>query len=53
VAAAVGGQLHDPSYELGANSYLTKPVDFGRYMEVVSSAGAYWGRFNVLPSALR
>lgn len=38
------------SYQLGANSYLTKPVDFDRYMEVVSAAGAYWGRFNVVPS---
>jgi two-component system, response regulator len=30
------------AYELGANSYVVKPVDFDAFMEVVSSLGMYW-----------
>jgi two-component system response regulator len=30
------------SYKLGVNSYLIKPVDFGRFVETVSQAGLYW-----------
>src|SRR3954465_1526469 len=29
------------SYKLGVNSYLVKPVDFGKFMEVVLNAGMY------------
>jgi two-component system, response regulator len=34
------------SYKLGVNSYLVKPVDFSRFIEVVSEAGLYWGVLN-------
>lgn len=30
------------SYELGANSYLRKPVDFERFVEAAKSVGMYW-----------
>lgn len=30
------------SYELGANSYLVKPVSFSGFMESVARAGLYW-----------
>ncbi len=30
------------SYELGANSYVRKPVDFDEFSEVVKSLGTYW-----------
>ncbi len=30
------------SYELGANSYLRKPVDFDRFVEAAKSLGMYW-----------
>jgi len=30
------------SYELGANSYIQKPVDFEQFREKVKSAGLYW-----------
>jgi CheY-like chemotaxis protein len=29
-------------YELGANSYVQKPVDFGLFRETVQLIGAYW-----------
>lgn len=29
-------------YALGANSYVVKPVDFGRFTETVQRVGAYW-----------
>jgi two-component system, response regulator len=30
------------SYNLGANSYIQKPVDFDRFRETVKSIGLYW-----------
>jgi two-component system, response regulator len=30
------------SYELGANSYVRKPVEFDRFAEAVKSLGLYW-----------
>jgi two-component system response regulator len=29
-------------YNLGANSYIQKPVDFGQFRETVKSVGLYW-----------
>lgn len=30
------------SYNLGANSYIQKPVDFDQFRETVKTAGLYW-----------
>jgi two-component system, response regulator len=30
------------SYQLGANSYIQKPVDFDQFRNTVKSAGLYW-----------
>lgn len=30
------------AYQLGANSYIVKPVDFSRFMEVVTQIELYW-----------
>lgn len=37
------------SYELGVNSYIVKPVDFDKFLEMVSQVGLYWSLVNKLP----
>jgi CheY-like chemotaxis protein len=37
------------SHELGVNSYLVKPVEFGSFMDVVAQTGLYWAVLNRLP----
>ena len=37
------------SYQLGANSYVRKPVDFARFAEAVRHLGMYWVLLNELP----
>ena len=36
-------------YELGANSYVVKPVDFEAFQKAVSNLGLYWMIFNQQP----
>jgi CheY-like chemotaxis protein len=38
------------AYALGANSYIVKPVDFEKFLEVVSNMITYWLVLNELPS---
>ncbi len=38
------------SYDLGANSYIRKPVDFVRFVDVVKNLGLYWLVLNETPS---
>jgi two-component system response regulator len=37
------------TYELGANSYIQKPVDFDLFRETVHTLGEYWLRMNLAP----
>ncbi|HEX3739140.1 MAG TPA: response regulator [Terriglobales bacterium] len=37
------------SYNLGANSYIQKPVDFDQFREIVKSTGLYWIVINQHP----
>jgi len=37
------------SYKLGVNSYIVKPVEFKRFIEVVGELGLYWLLLNESP----
>lgn len=41
------------AYDLGANSYIVKPVDFSRFMEVVAQIELYWCVTNEPPRRRR
>jgi CheY-like chemotaxis protein len=36
-------------YQLGANSYIVKPVDFARFTKAVSEVVLYWALLNLVP----
>jgi two-component system response regulator len=37
------------SYRLGVNSYVRKPVEFGKFVETVGKLGLYWLLINETP----
>ena len=39
------------SYQLGANSYVCKPVEFAEFIEAISNLAAYWVLVNKVPSS--
>lgn len=41
----------DRAYELGAASYVVKPVELGRYIEIMTTLEAYWIQTVRLPTA--
>jgi two-component system, response regulator len=36
-------------YKLRANSYVQKPVDYSKFMDIIGALGTYWGSINVSP----
>lgn len=38
------------AYELGVNSYVTKPIRFDEFAKVISELGLYWMMLNVPPT---
>ena len=43
----------DRAYELGANSYLVKPVEFSEMVNLIQRFEAYWTELNRIPSSPR
>ena len=41
------------SYNLGANSYIVKPVDFKKFMDSVAEVGLYWMLLNRPPNNIK
>jgi CheY-like chemotaxis protein len=41
------------SYELGANSYIVKPIDFVKFHQVIQQITLYWLILNEQPSMKR
>ena len=37
------------SYELGANAFVVKPVDFQNFIDVIKQIGVFWALINELP----
>jgi CheY-like chemotaxis protein len=40
------------SYQMGANAYVVKPVEFAAFMEAVRQIGAFWAVVNETPPAV-
>lgn len=41
------------SYDLGANSFVRKPVDFTEFLEAAKNLGVYWLVLNQAPASVR
>jgi len=39
----------ETAYDLGANSYIIKEIDFDKFLEIAGKVEDYWCRLNVLP----
>ncbi|MBZ5695849.1 MAG: response regulator [Acidobacteriia bacterium] len=53
LTSSVEEQDRMQGYDLGANSYVRKPVDFNQFIEAVRQLGLYWLILNQPPPARR
>jgi len=53
LTSSVEEQDRIQGYDLGANSYVRKPVDFNHFIEAVRQLGLYWLILNQPPPARR
>jgi CheY-like chemotaxis protein len=55
VVLTASGEAEDvqQSYELGANAYVRKPVDFTQFVDTASIIGRFWVGANELPLTAR
>jgi len=51
VMVTSSSEEHDllQSYQLGANAYVVKPVDFSQFIEAMKQIGAFWAVLNEIP----
>ena len=51
VVLTTSAEEHDvrAAYQLGANSYIVKPVDFDKFLEVARQIDLYWCALNIPP----
>ncbi|MBI3420784.1 MAG: response regulator [Candidatus Sungbacteria bacterium] len=49
VTSSQEDQDHKESYQLGANSYIQKPIDFDGFVKALSEGGVYWLAINKPP----
>jgi CheY-like chemotaxis protein len=51
IVLTTSAEDHDiqEAYRLGCNSYIVKPVEFSRFMEVASQVEVYWCALNISP----
>ena len=51
VVLTTSAEEHDvrAAYQLGANSYIVKPVDFDKFLEVARQIDLYWCALNMPP----
>lgn len=40
------GKDRKTCYQLGANSYIAKPVEFDEYVKIITHIGTYWSTYN-------
>jgi CheY-like chemotaxis protein len=49
LTSSAAAEDRDRCYELGANAYVTKPVDFDDYRSVIETLTGFWLNVNVSP----
>ena len=51
IVLTTSGEDHDieEAYRLGCNSYIVKPVEFDKFMEVAAHLEVYWCALNTAP----